>query len=208
RLLGRSSALQPRAAGSPAGFPGRLERGAAGLRGRSGPGAPLRSRAHRPDARAVRCADRAPERHPSVPDRAGHPGLPRPARRAAEFAPDGALPVHRPVPGRPGAHQRGAERLERPVHPATGADLPAGPARMTRADEPLLALERVSFDYQGQRVLEDFELRVEEGETLAILGPSGCGKTTVLNLLAGFLTPTSGVARCAGQPITGPGPDP
>jgi taurine transport system ATP-binding protein len=56
------------------------------------------------------------------------------------------------------------------------------------------ALEHVSFD-------------LEAGRLLTLLGPSGCGKTTLLNILAGFLAPTSGAVTLGGEPITGPGPE-
>ncbi|QQE78996.1 ABC transporter ATP-binding protein [Alicyclobacillus sp. SO9] len=47
-----------------------------------------------------------------------------------------------------------------------------------------------SFD--GKHVLKDINFSVQTGEFAALLGPSGCGKTTLLNILAGFLTPESG----------------
>lgn len=46
------------------------------------------------------------------------------------------------------------------------------------------------FGYQ--RVLEDIDLHVAQGESVALVGPSGCGKTTLLNLAAGLLTPWDG----------------
>ena len=54
------------------------------------------------------------------------------------------------------------------------------------------------MSYPGQRqgelthVLERVELEVREGEFVCIVGPSGCGKTTLLNIIGGFLPPTSG----------------
>jgi len=54
-------------------------------------------------------------------------------------------------------------------------------------------------------VLTDISLEVSTGETLVILGPSGCGKTTLLRILAGFLTPSSGIVHVAGQAVTRPG---
>jgi len=55
--------------------------------------------------------------------------------------------------------------------------------------------------------LKDISLNINEGEILSILGPSGCGKTTLLNIVAGFLAPTSGQIVLNGNTITGPGPD-
>jgi NitT/TauT family transport system ATP-binding protein len=46
-----------------------------------------------------------------------------------------------------------------------------------------------------------------ESEFLCIVGPSGCGKSTLLNIIAGFLTPSSGEILIAGQPVRGSGMD-
>ncbi len=58
------------------------------------------------------------------------------------------------------------------------------------------------------RVVKDFNLAIEKGEFVSLLGPSGCGKTTVLRMVAGFETPTSGAIRIDGQDVTGPAPEP
>ena len=53
--------------------------------------------------------------------------------------------------------------------------------------------------------LKDIEFDLKHGEILTVLGPSGCGKTTLLNMIAGFITPTSGKLDLGGVPIEAPG---
>jgi NitT/TauT family transport system ATP-binding protein len=76
-----------------------------------------------------------------------------------------------------------------------------------------LVARDVSFQYPARRgadapsILSHFNLGLVESEFFCLLGPSGCGKTTVLNLMAGFLAPTTGTLTVAGRPIEGPGVD-
>ncbi len=69
----------------------------------------------------------------------------------------------------------------------------------------------VSYEYQtgAGRVLavREVSFNVAAEEFLCVLGPSGCGKTTILNMLAGFLTPTSGDVLIGGKAIRGQGQD-
>jgi len=69
----------------------------------------------------------------------------------------------------------------------------------------LFELDDVSLSYQLPRrrvdVLQGFDLRVDEGEFVAIVGPSGSGKTSLLSMLAGFLPPTSGTVRFRGEDL-------
>lgn len=51
-------------------------------------------------------------------------------------------------------------------------------------------------------VLRDLDLRIDAGETVAILGPSGCGKSTLLNILGALDRADSGEVRVAGQDLT------
>jgi zinc transport system ATP-binding protein len=61
-------------------------------------------------------------------------------------------------------------------------------------------LERVSFGYRpGQRVLEDVDLRIAEGEFVAVAGPNGGGKTTLLRVLLGLERPSAGHVRLFGE---------
>jgi len=79
-----------------------------------------------------------------------------------------------------------------PPYSTSEAPKDDGPGRPPFPDE-ILALRRVTFAYPGAPpVVRDFSLAFREGELTAILGPNGSGKTTVLKLLRGLLTPSSG----------------
>jgi len=56
-------------------------------------------------------------------------------------------------------------------------------------------------------VLHDVTFDIARNELLCIIGRSGCGKTTLLNVLAGFVRPTSGSVTVSGREVTRPGPD-
>ncbi|MDR9414555.1 MAG: ABC transporter ATP-binding protein [Spiribacter sp.] len=55
------------------------------------------------------------------------------------------------------------------------------------------------------QVAEEVSFTVNDGEFVSLVGPSGCGKTTMLNMVAGFMQPSSGEVLLDGQPIDGPG---
>lgn len=61
-------------------------------------------------------------------------------------------------------------------------------------------------DRSETEALEHINFDVEDGEFVCILGPSGCGKTTLLRIVAGLETQTSGEITLNGIPITGPDP--
>jgi sulfonate transport system ATP-binding protein len=62
-----------------------------------------------------------------------------------------------------------------------------------------IAIGGLSKAFGDRRVLENFSLRVERGEILAILGPSGCGKSTLLRCIAGLEKPDAGTIDVAGE---------
>lgn len=68
--------------------------------------------------------------------------------------------------------------------------------------EGKVELEHVDFSYTpDRRLIEDFNLKVEPGQRVAIVGPTGCGKTTVINLLMRFYDVDSGAIRVEGLDI-------
>jgi nitrate/nitrite transport system ATP-binding protein len=56
-------------------------------------------------------------------------------------------------------------------------------------------------------VLRDINLKIDQGEFVAIVGYSGSGKTTLLSILAGLLSPNEGSVQLDGRRVEGPGPD-
>jgi osmoprotectant transport system ATP-binding protein len=61
----------------------------------------------------------------------------------------------------------------------------------------------VSYSAGGRVVLEDFNLSIEQGETVVLLGRSGSGKTTALKLVNGLIFPASGQVLVEGKATTG-----
>lgn len=70
----------------------------------------------------------------------------------------------------------------------------------------LLEFNNVSYFYQTKesevKALDDVSFNVKEKNFASLVGPSGCGKTTILSLIAGLLTPSSGEIILDGKPIT------
>jgi ATP-binding cassette subfamily F protein 3 len=61
----------------------------------------------------------------------------------------------------------------------------------------LVVLEHVSLSFGGRRILEDFGLRIADGDRLGLIGPNGSGKTTILRLIAGDQQADGGSIRFA-----------
>ena len=59
-----------------------------------------------------------------------------------------------------------------------------------------VAFKNVTFYYEPEKpVLKDFDLKIKQGETIALVGPTGGGKSTIVNLLARFYEPKEGEVR-------------
>lgn len=101
-----------------------------------------------------------------------------------------------------------AERL---ADIALTAPEPVSDPRPARTIPSKIGIEArdVSFRYGPNEpfVLEDINVRITPGESVAFAGPSGCGKTTLLKMLAGLLEPTSGGIFVDGVPLARLGPE-
>lgn len=67
----------------------------------------------------------------------------------------------------------------------------------------MLELNNVSVSYGGIRAVRDVSLRVENGETVALIGANGAGKTTILQTVSGLLRPCAGQIFLKGKAIEG-----
>ena len=68
--------------------------------------------------------------------------------------------------------------------------------------QPLIDLQHIFKSFDGELVLDDLDLSIEENSFVTLLGPSGCGKTTTLRILGGFTMPDKGQVFFEGKDIT------
>lgn len=96
-----------------------------------------------------------------------------------------------------------------PGHTASAGTDSATGQRAT--PETLLQVENVSLEYRTServvRATHQVSFEVDRADRFVLLGPSGCGKSTLLKAVAGFIKPSEGQIRLAGERIEEPGPD-
>ncbi len=95
-----------------------------------------------------------------------------------------------------------AERLSDIVLTTPEPDLPH-PSFASETLEPSIELRNIKFRYADGEpwVLDGVSLRVESGESVALVGASGCGKTTLLKIMLGALEPNEGEVLVGGLPL-------
>ena len=106
-----------------------------------------------------------------------------------------------------GEMQRAAGATERLIELLNSEDVVKDPERPDQLELPVkggLEFENLSFYYPSRpntAALDGFSLKVNPGETIALVGPSGAGKSTIFQLLMRFFDPTSGSIKLDGKPI-------
>ncbi len=70
-----------------------------------------------------------------------------------------------------------------------------------------ISFSGVSVRFGDLTVVDNVSFEIGDREFVSIIGPSGCGKTTMMNIVAGFVQPSSGSVLLDGKPVAGPGPE-
>ncbi len=118
------------------------------------------------------------------------------------FLPDGIVGAAR-------SGLRGIMPALRPRHATTDASGDAAQALTTAAagsGETLLEVRAAVMQFGGLKAVNAVDLSVGRGRIHGLIGPNGSGKSTMMNLLSGVYTPTSGEILLGGQSIAGLGP--
>jgi ATP-binding cassette subfamily F protein uup len=91
--------------------------------------------------------------------------------------------------------------LEQEVKQQTvNADLDMTTAGASRLGKTVIELEHVGLDYAGVTYIRDFSYIVLRRDRVGIVGPNGCGKTSLMDMIAGRLTPDTGTVK-VGQTV-------
>lgn len=67
--------------------------------------------------------------------------------------------------------------------------------------ENIIELQDIHVSFEGEVILDHFNLNIRDKEFVTLLGPSGCGKTTTLRTIAGFVQPSEGRVVFEGKVI-------
>lgn len=74
---------------------------------------------------------------------------------------------------------------------------------MPETKTPVLETKKLGITFGGLKAVQDFNIRIYQGELLGLIGPNGAGKTTVFNMLTGVYVPTEGTVILSGVPLNG-----
>src|SRR6201997_4862683 len=81
-----------------------------------------------------------------------------------------------------------------------------GRRRVSAEGKPvLIEIAGLTKRFGGFTAVDDVSFSVARGEVLGFLGPNGAGKSTTMRMLAGFMIPTSGLARICGHDVQADG---
>jgi ABC-2 type transport system ATP-binding protein len=72
---------------------------------------------------------------------------------------------------------------------------------MTKSKTETLVISRVSKNYDTIQAVKDVSFSTQTGEVIALLGPNGAGKSTLMNMISGFLAPTTGTIEVFGKDV-------
>ena len=67
--------------------------------------------------------------------------------------------------------------------------------------DALVKVKNLTKSFGSNKVLENLNFEIADGESFGILGPAGSGKTTLINTLAGILKPTEGTVSISGNDL-------
>ena len=68
---------------------------------------------------------------------------------------------------------------------------------------PVLETRKLGISFGGLKAVNDFNIKIYQGELVGLIGPNDAGKTTVFNLLTGVYVPTEGTVMLNGVPLNG-----
>ncbi len=77
----------------------------------------------------------------------------------------------------------------------------------SKATTPVIEIANGEKNFGPVRALSGINLDIQQGEIVTLLGPSGCGKTTLMRLIAGFDSMSSGTIRIDGRDVAGEPPE-